>query len=416
MKRFRITIAVLTLAVFVATAAVLAVNGLKSDEPEVVSVVKAADSEDGYTTFYVPDGENFEILALTDTQVKYPLNNYETDYGGSNENTFTLVKRLVESANPDLVIITGDLVMSQFVNNMAYFRRYAELFEELETYWAFTFGNHDAEWTVTDGAKAESTGLFQSPKSYVIEELSVYEHCLTEAGDAADGGGTGNYVINVRGYDSSLIYSLFMADCVNNGDEYLRYKSTEQVERYERHIRTLNAAEYGENAEIAVKSMLFTHVPLPEFFESYNIAAEGGDAEIVYGHYLEGNPASKGFELCVIFDKILELGSTSAVFAGHYHDNDFMVRYKGVDMVFVQHSGVAHYYRMDADDVKKQIDMSDIHTYGDERGGTVIDIGYDGEYRVSRFLAAENVEYDDIKIDYDAVANDLKDRGWEVDG
>ena len=122
---------VLTLAVFVATAAVSAVNGLKSDEPEVVSVVKAADSEDGYTTFYVPDGENFEILALTDTQVKYPVNNYETDYGGSNENTFTLVKRLVESADPDLVIITGDLVMSQFVNNMAYFRRYAELFEEL---------------------------------------------------------------------------------------------------------------------------------------------------------------------------------------------------------------------------------------------------------------------------------------------
>ena len=47
MKRFRITIAVLTLAVFAATVAVSAITFLKSDEPEVVSVVKAADSEDG---------------------------------------------------------------------------------------------------------------------------------------------------------------------------------------------------------------------------------------------------------------------------------------------------------------------------------------------------------------------------------
>ena len=118
MKRFRITIAVLTLAVFVATAAVLAVNGLKSDEPEVVSVVKAADSEDGYTTFYVPDGENFEILALTDTQVKYPLNNYETDYGGYQQKNFLPVKRIVENAKSQLVFITGDPVMGPVVNNM----------------------------------------------------------------------------------------------------------------------------------------------------------------------------------------------------------------------------------------------------------------------------------------------------------
>ena len=46
MKRFRITIAVLTLAIFAATVAVSAITFLKSDEPEVVSVVKAADSED----------------------------------------------------------------------------------------------------------------------------------------------------------------------------------------------------------------------------------------------------------------------------------------------------------------------------------------------------------------------------------
>ena len=426
MKAFRITAVVLIVLATVFTAWVAVWNGLGEDEYYNTALPNTAEngfiylesdeSRDGYATIYVPDGEFIDILVLTDPQVKYPVNNYENKYGASNDNTFTLIERMVARANPDLVVITGDIVMSGLLNNVTFLKRYANMFERLGVYWAPTFGNHDSEFSTPNGALADATGISESNKEYVVETLDKYPHCIIDSGDAGEGGGIGNYFINIRRADGELIYSLCMMDCVNTGgSKYLRYKTEAQTAWYERHLEAINAAEYGADAAMQVKSMLFTHVPLPEIFTAHEAWEEGdGSVEMVYGEIVEGSASAAGFDRCGMFEKIKELGSTTAVFSGHYHDNGGMLRYEGVDMVFVQHSGLAHYYRMDADSRRRTLDMNDIYEYGDDRGGTLVTISSRDSYSIRPFLAREEVEYADISVDYEAVYEDLTSRGWEV--
>ena len=423
MKAFRIAVVVLTLLFSALTgwisywneSDILPEYGDTDGEKAGFRYLKADESDDGYATVYIPDGEEIELLVLTDPQVKYPVNNYELLYGASNENTYILVERLITRAEPDLVIITGDLVMSQFTNNMKYIRRWANLFEKCDVYWAPAFGNHDSEWTMASGTLAENLGLGQSDEKRVFEVLEEYPHCLGSFGNAGEELG-GNYFINLRNADGSLRYTLTIADCVNGDmNKYLRYLTPQQVEWYEENIRLINSAEYGENSDIAIKNMLFTHVPLPEVFEAYEAWEEGDDSvEVPYGVIVEGSAGAKGFEKSTMFDKIKELGATRAVFFGHYHHNDARVIYEGVDLVFVQHSGLAHYYRMIADKPEKTLDMSDIYRYGDARGGTLVTISAEGNYSVEQYLAKDNIEYDDIAIDYEAVRAELERKGWTI--
>lgn len=424
MKAFRVATVVLVLLFSVIIGwisywnenDIMPVYGDSDGEKNGFVYVKAEESEDGYSTIYVPSGENIRILTLTDPQVKYPFNNYETLYGASNEDTYVFVERLVKAADPDLVVITGDIVMSQFTNNLKYLKRWANLFEELDVYWAPMFGNHDSEFTIGSGKIAENLGLGQSDEERVIEVLSQYPHCFAEYGDAGENAGGGNYFINIRNADGGLIYTLTMTDTVNGLlNKYLRYHTPEQTAWYERHIREINAAEYGTDSEIRIKNMMFTHVPLPEVFTAYE-AWENGDrsVSVAYGYVLEGSAKSAGFEKSTMFDKIKELGATTSVFFGHNHHNDARVIYDGVDLVFVQHSGLAHYYRMMADSREKTLDMTDIYRYGDARGGTLITIESDTSYTIEQFLAKDNIRYDDIKIDYEKVRNDLEEKGWVI--
>ena len=63
--------------------------------------------------------------------------------------TIKWVKQAVKYARADVVAVTGDAVGS-----LAPFRfrdqaliELAEVFEEAEVYWMYTFGNHDGEWS-----------------------------------------------------------------------------------------------------------------------------------------------------------------------------------------------------------------------------------------------------------------------------
>ena len=60
------------------------------------------------------------------------------------------------------------------------------------------------------------------------------------------------------------------------------------------------------------------------------------------------------------------------------------------------------------------MDMTDIYRYGDARGGTLITIESDTSYTIEQFLAKDNIRYDDIKIDYEKVRNDLEEKGWVI--
>lgn len=89
------------------------------------------------------------------------------------------------------------------------------------------------------------------------------------------------------------------------------------------------------NGNRPVPSLLFIHIPLPE----YKTAALE-NPHLVYGNWRE-----KKKEICCsafnsgMFDDMKECGDITGVFCGHDHDNDFLVPHNGILLAYGRYSG-----------------------------------------------------------------------------
>lgn len=399
MKKFTSFVLVLVIAVSLATGFTAAIIHADIITDNKIMVDFATNRLDSYTTISVPEGKNFKILQLSDPQLKYPVNDYEK-FGGSNKKTMTMIDRMLSAIKPDLVIYTGDLVMSQIVNNWQYIQLFADMMERHKTYWTLSFGEHDVEASYVYNDTVPGSIFGQDKKEVIISRLQTYPHCLITRGDADNGGGIGNHIINLYSKKTKEhIYSLIMMDTVYEPDvdeTFHKEKTPKQVIWYEENIKTISQSTFGQDSSSVIKSMIFTHIAVPEIWKA---------TDIIYGNILEGAVDEKHAS-CTLFNKAISLGSTKAMFFGHHHNNDARVVYKGVDLVFGQHSGFSHYYRIAKSSNSlggTHYDMSDIFNYGDARGGTLITIsskGLNSTYTIEPLYARDIIEWEDIKIDY----------------
>ena len=85
-------------------------------------------------------------------------------------------------------------------------------------------------------------------------------------------------------------------------------------------------------------SMIFMHIPIPEFKTAYDLWQQEGGAE-------GENFGIKGEEECPsyintgMFNAIKEFDSTKYVFAGHDHLNNYSVMYEGVRLTYAMKTG-----------------------------------------------------------------------------
>lgn len=417
----------------VALLLVLCTTFFACDKEEVQSAfVKACDSKDGYATVYMPESRDIKIMILSDPQVDF-FEKYKVVGSPGNDKTYEFIEDFVGQTQPDFVIINGDLVMndSVIVSSTPYFERYAEIFERLQIPWAFTFGNHDLDGKYqSDGIEYDAT-IGQCSKATLIENFEEkYPHCLVTS-DSKCEDGDGNYFVNVRKKSGELVYTLCLLDCTFDEDEmsYSYVPTANQVSWYRDTINSLSDSEYGaDRGSKVVKSMIFTHVGIPEFRTAWKEAWNDGNPteNYHYGHYFGGNYTGKYGTMSEdeqIFAVAKALGSTTAMFMCHHHDNDFSVDYQGIRLTFGQHSGYSHNYRTTHDkngtSVKdwENIDFSYIDNYGDERGGTQLAISLEGEFDITPVLAKNTLSnyVEKYYIDYDAVAKSL-DENASYDG
>lgn len=428
MRNFKkILTVLLTLVVLMTACAILVACNDDADRTEVVTFVKASASEDGYATVYAPDDRDIKIMVLSDPQVDV-YEKYKVVGSPGNDKTYSFVKDFVTATDPDLVIINGDLVMNDMPlkSSTPYFDRYAEIFEELKTPWTFAFGNHDCDlkWTV-DSADVDTVNR-QSSKAKLIAYLDEkYPHCLMNS-DTTCKDGDGNHFVNVRTHAGELIYTLCLFDCTFNESKVYNYTPTaNQVEWYRNTVNAISDKELGtDRGENVVKSMIFNHVGIPEFKDAWTKAWNDGNPteDYFYGHYFEGNYSKKYGDLPEedrIFPAVKALGSTTAIFMCHHHDNDFSVNYEGVRLTFGQHSGYSHNYRTTHDEHGNGptdyanwagVSFERVDDYGDQRGGTCVTISKEGEFTITPtyakdVLANYATEY---YIDYDQVAAALE--------
>ena len=135
-----------------------------------------------------------------------------------------------------------------------------------------------------------------------------------------------------------------------------------------------------------VKSLLFFHIPLPEFKDAWDELAAHGYEDTPNVQYITGLVGETG--KCIysgigedqMFETIQELGSTKAVFCGHDHYNNFSVRYHGIELVYGNSVDYLAYMG--------------INKKGSQRGCTVITTDPEGGYQVDKYNLYASGRYD----------------------
>jgi len=305
-------------------------------------VVPAANGEP--LSLYKPDGnggissEPFKILAFTDTH-------FDT-YRKKGKYTMEYMVANIQREKPDLVVFVGDIVTSS--SNRKRAEQIAEVMEKLEVYWVTVLGNHEG-----DNFRSISREKF-------IEIYSSYPHCLIDSGkkitsDNEEVWGNGKTQINVLTEGGVVSQSLFFIDSGNRVSKEDAQTLNIDTESYD-FVKESQIKWYEERVEalpVGTKSMIFVHIPLPEYQEAEDDAVKNPDGtfdyeatsakgtKVLFGKSRESVSSSdynSGF-----FDSIVSKGSTQAVICGHDHVNNYRILYKNVLLCYNRSSGYSSY-------------------------------------------------------------------------
>ncbi len=240
----------------------------------------------------------FKILQLTD------LHWIESEnYKLQNDSTYYLIREMIRIERPDLVVLTGDVVVSW--NAKKAWNVLVDLFAKERTPFVVTFGNHDEETDMNN--------------SQILELLSTNPYNLTY--DAENGGaGTGNCFLPIYASDGMRQkWMLYFFDSHNITNDrsfgYYDWIKSDQVDWYRRVSKGMKR-EHGEK----LPALAFFHIPLPEHESARWVCRElGNKMEDVCASSVNSG----------LFASFIENRDVIGVFVGHDHNNDYLVDLDG---------------------------------------------------------------------------------------
>jgi predicted MPP superfamily phosphohydrolase len=300
---------------------------------------------------------------------------------------------MVTKEKPDLVIATGDIAfpvpyVAGTFNNYSGAKAFANLMESLGVYWDVTFGNHDAE----------AYSYFDRKAMGEFYEREEFEYCLFQSGPE-DVDGYGNHVIEVKNSDGVITQAIILID----SQAYIKDNIIEsikatydnvhenQVQWYEKEINRMNAENKAvkEDAE-TVKSLAFFHIPLVEMLDGWNEFKDNGYKDTENVKFIDGIMGEGGKVVYCglgedeLFEKMVELDSTKAMFNGHDHLNNATFEYKGIQF--------SYGYSID------YFAYSGIDKVGSQRGCTMITCKKDTTFTIDKYnYYSDRYELDDFQ-------------------
>lgn len=357
-------------------ACLLTYNVMKLDlyllQPYIITVAEVEHNpndilynEDTGIYTIVTEEDSFRILQLTDIHLGGSILSISEDM-----KALHACYRLISETSPDLVVVTGDLVfplgvMSFSLNNSAPVMQFANFMRNTGIPWVFTYGNHDTEELAT--LNRTEVDLLMKSLSYKSSKNFLYPYVQPDIY------GRSNQMVEIRSEDGTLMQALFLIDSndyiASGGINEYDYIHDDQVEWYKRTVTSLS-----EKEGYTVPSMIFTHIPLREYKEA-NDLYEQGSSNVIYYYGILGEKIID--KICCskyesrLFETVLELGSTKAIFCGHDHYNNQSVEYKGVRLTYG--------YSID------YLAMPGIDKHTEQRGATLITIQKDGSFDITPY-------------------------------
>ena len=259
-----------------------------------------------------------------------------------------LIRSVVAQSDPDLIIITGDIVYGEFDDSGSSLEQFCDFLNNLGIPWAPVYGNHDNE--SLRGVDWQNSRLEYSPL------------CLFKKGNVT---GNGNYSILLtrKGIPFRALYMMNSGGCIGSSSESARRCPGFGEDQY----NWLYSSAEGMHtvSGVVVPSFICFHIPTIQF----HLAAveKGYQTPNEWEKYVIGvtSPAKDGDSGCKrepiscirtpdgFVEKLNDL-AVDGVFAGHCHANNTSVLWNGIRWTYGLKTG--HY---------------DYHTVG-QVGGTLI--------------------------------------------
>lgn len=246
--------------------------------------------------------DTIKILQITDLHLAFGISNRD-------QMTFDLIFNLAKSDDYDLIVITGDMMMSPHAPSL--FRGLIKHMESLEIPWTFVFGNHDNDF---------------NEYSELLDQIQDTSYLYYKNGPEMIDGGVGNFKINFV-YQDNIIYHAYFLDSKTEREIYTEeegeygYLSTAQVEWYENSV-----------SDDLVESVVFMHIPLRQFI----------DPTTYDGEFLEDKVYAQGIDTG-FFDAMVLYDKSKALFVGHDHLNDFTFTKDDILLAYGRISGYTSY-------------------------------------------------------------------------
>ncbi|MCI1779915.1 MAG: metallophosphoesterase family protein [Bacteroidales bacterium] len=241
----------------------------------------------------------FKILQLTDIHWQK-----SEQYRAEDDSTVALVRYLIKEEKPDLVMITGDMILSGGKSEWIKFTR---PMVEAGTPFAVVFGNHDAEAGISE---KEAMKILRGIKYNITYDASEKVS------------GEGNCIFDIKSSDGRsnkwILYLFNSHSEVAPRDSsfgYYDWVHFDQIKWY----REQSAARLARNGHL-LPALAFLHIPFPEYETLKGKSVKiGNDDEAVCCPTMNSG----------LFVSFLEAGDVIGVFAGHDHNNDYLLDVQG---------------------------------------------------------------------------------------
>ncbi len=282
---------------------------------------------------YKADGK-FKIVQLTDIHYKFGKS--------GSKRALECINNVLDSEQPDFVILTGDLVYGNKVEDAI--KEMTEPIISRNIPFGIIFGNHDHQFDRT---------LSEIYDQVQAMPLSI----MPERGETA----SPDYTVELMSADGAKIANVFYCIDSHAGARQKnvgRYDwiHTDQVMWY-----LDNSRQYKEdNGGQSIPSLVFIHIPLLEYryADSDEKAPQFGNK----GEGISSPELNSG-----LFTAARDEGDVVGIFCGHDHDNDFATAYMDVLLAYGRYSGGDTVYNHLRPSGARVIELTegsrDIHTW-----------------------------------------------------
>ena len=244
----------------------------------------------------------FKIVQFTDTHISM--------VGSSNLKSFEVIRSVLVTEKPDLVVLTGDIVTEP--DPTEGYKRLDSLFTRNNIPWVVVFGNHESEHQLSRYSLAR-----------IVEKM---QGCLNA--DVGEIQGNSNFMLPIMGSHQKTAAILFCID--SNAYSTLKPKvggygwfDYSQIEWY----RKSSLANTLQNGGKPLPSLAFFHIPLPEYTQAF--IQKSGKSVGVRNEDESCPEINSG-----MFTAMITCGDVMGTFVGHDHLNDYITVFHNIALAY----------------------------------------------------------------------------------